>query len=138
MFHMLRSKANDAAVRAPHVKRHCFVLRVRADRLAEYRARHAAVWPELLCALRDTGWTRYSLFLKDDGLLVGFVEAEDLAASAQAMAALDVNARWQAEMTQYFEPLDGRRPDEAFLLLDEVFHLETQLNTLAPAGASKG
>ena len=121
------------------MKRYCFVLKVRTDRLAEYRAAHAAVWPELLRALHDTGWRRYSLFLKGDGLLVGVVEAEDLAASLAAMAALDVNARWQEEMTQYFEPLEGRRPDQSLLLLDEVFDLETQLNELAPtAGALKG
>jgi L-rhamnose mutarotase len=121
------------------VTRYCFLLRVRPGRLAEYRERHRAVWPEMLEALRDTGWTNYSLFLAPDGLLVGYVEAADLAASRAAMAALDVNARWQAEMTEYLDTLDGRRPDEAFVLLDEVFHLETQLDTLAPvAGAPKG
>jgi L-rhamnose mutarotase len=120
------------------VTRYCFLLRVKPDRLEEYRERHRAVWPELLEALRDTGWTRYSLFLSPDGLLVGHVEAEDLQASRDAMAALAVNARWQAEMAELMDT-DGRRPDEAFVLLDEVFHLETQLDTLAPVvGASKG
>lgn len=121
------------------MRRYCFLLRIRPERLEEYRQRHRAVWPELLCALRDTGWTRYSLFLNDEGLLVGYVEATDLEASLAAMASLDVNQRWQAEMAEYIETPDGRRPDEAFLLLDEVFHLETQLDTIAPpVGAPKG
>ncbi|MEO9237548.1 MAG: L-rhamnose mutarotase, partial [Jatrophihabitantaceae bacterium] len=59
------------------MNRHCFLLRVRPDRLAEYRQRHAAVWPEMLLALRDCGWTNYSLFLRPDGLLVGYLEAAD-------------------------------------------------------------
>jgi L-rhamnose mutarotase len=43
------------------------------------------------------------------------------------MAATDVNRRWQAEMAEFFDELDGRAPDEGFLVLDEVFHLEDQL-----------
>jgi L-rhamnose mutarotase len=103
------------------------VLRVRPERLAEYRERHAAVWPEMLTALRAAGWHDYSLFLHDDGLLVGYFRTPDLAAALAAMERTDVNARWQAEMAPFFEDLDGRRPDEGFRVLDEIFHLETQL-----------
>ena len=110
--------------------RYCFLLQVRPELLPEYRERHAAVWPEMLQALSDTGWRNYSLFARDDGLLVGYVEADDLAAAQEAMARTEVNARWQAEMSRYFVGLSGRGPDEAFLLLDEVFHLEDQLATL--------
>jgi L-rhamnose mutarotase len=46
------------------------------------------------------------------------------------MAATDVNARWQADMSRYFVGLDGRGPDEGLLLLDEVFNLDDQLNRL--------
>lgn len=112
------------------MRRVCFVLRVRPDRLAEYRRRHAAVWPEMLTALRDAGWHDYSLFLSDDGLLVGHFRTEDLDACLAAMARTDVNARWQAEMAPFFEDLDGRRPDEGFLVLDEVFNLDAQLAAL--------
>lgn len=110
--------------------RYCFTLHVRPDRLAEYRKRHAAVWPDMLHALRDAGWRNYSIFARADGLLIGYVEAEDLAAAQQAMAATEVNARWQAEMSRYFTGLDGRAADEAFALLEEVFNLEDQLARL--------
>ena len=108
--------------------RYCFQLQVRPERLDEYKARHRAVWPEMLAALRDTGWRNYSLFLRDDGLLVGYVEADDLAAAQAGMAATEVNAWWQAEMAPFFTGLSGRGPDEGFLLLEEVFHLEDQLS----------
>ena len=107
--------------------RYCFLLQVRPELLGEYRARHAQVWPEMLHALRDTGWRNYSLFVRDDGLLVGYVEADDLAAAQAAMAATDVNRRWQADMARYFTGLDGRGPDEGFLLLEEIFNLDEQL-----------
>jgi L-rhamnose mutarotase len=107
--------------------RYCFTLRVRPERSAEYRQRHADVWPEMLRALEETGWRNYSLFLRPDGLLVGYVECDDLDASRAAMENTDVNARWQAEMAPLFDGLEGGRPDEAFVVLDEVFHLEDQL-----------
>lgn len=111
------------------MRRVCFLSRVRPDRLDEYRERHRAVWPEMLEALRDAGWTNYSLFLTPDGLLVGYLEADDFEASQRAMAATEVNARWQAEMSEFFVDLDGKRPDEGFTPLEEVFHLEDQLAT---------
>jgi L-rhamnose mutarotase len=102
------------------MERVCFTLRVRQDRLVEYRERHAAVWPEMLDALRAAGWGNYSLFLAPDGLLVGYLETEDFAAAQRAMEATDVNARWQAEMAEFF---DVGRPDAAITRLEEVFHL---------------
>jgi L-rhamnose mutarotase len=105
------------------VQRVCFLLKVRPERLAEYRARHRDVWPEMREALSRTGWHNYSLFLRDDGLLVGYLETEDFEAARKAMAETDVNARWQAEMAPFFEELDGR-PDEGMTPLTEVFHLD--------------
>ena len=78
------------------MERVCFELRVRADRLDEYRERHTAVWPEMLAALRDAGWRNYSLFLRGDGLLIGYLETEDFERAQRAMGATEVNARWQA------------------------------------------
>jgi len=118
------------------VPRYCFLLHVRPDRLEEYKARHREVWPEMLRALRDAGWRNYSLFLAADGLLVGYVEADDLAAAQAAMAGTEVNARWQAEMAPYFTELEGR-PDEGFALLEEVFHLEDQLASAGSGAPTK-
>ena len=101
------------------MERVCFLLRVRADRLDEYRARHREVWPEMLDALRAAGWRNYSLFLREDGLLVGYLETESFAAAQAAMEATDVNARWQADMAPLFEV----GPGAGFERLEEVFHL---------------
>ena len=105
------------------MNRYCFCLQVKPDRLDEYVVRHRNVWPEMQAALRESGWHNYSLFLRDDGLLIGYVEADDLEAAQKAMAATEVNTRWQAEMTEFFTGIDGRLPDESFLLLPEIFHL---------------
>ena len=95
----------------------------------EYRQRHGEVWPEMLQALKDTGWNNYSLFLRDDGLLIGYLETEDLAAARAGMAATEVNARWQREMSDFFVDLDGA-PDTGFVQLAEIFNVEDQLAAL--------
>ncbi|NIK55212.1 L-rhamnose mutarotase [Kribbella shirazensis] len=105
------------------MNRYCFCLQVRPDRLDEYVERHRNVWPDMQAALRESGWHNYSLFLRDDGLLIGYVESHDLDAAQRAMAATEVNARWQAQMAEFFAGTDGRPPDESFLLLPEIFHL---------------
>jgi L-rhamnose mutarotase len=105
------------------MQRVCFLLKVKADRLEEYKKRHQAVWPEMLAALSETGWTNYSLFLRDDGLLVGYLETPDFQKALDGMAVREVNARWQAQMGDFFEQLEGRRPDEGMFQLQEVFHL---------------
>lgn len=106
------------------MKRVCFTLQVKPERLAEYKRRHEAVWPDMLKALRDTGWHDYSLFLRDDGLLVGYLMTEDFDAALAEMDATEVNARWQAEMAEFFEV---GRPDQAMHVLTEVFNLDDQL-----------
>jgi L-rhamnose mutarotase len=105
------------------MERVCFLLRVRPDRLDEYKARHRAVWPEMLDALSRAGWGNYSLFAAEDGLLVGYLETDDFEAAQRAMAQTDVNARWQAEMAEFFELPGGERPDTGLVRLEEVFHL---------------
>jgi L-rhamnose mutarotase len=102
----------------------CFTARVNPDLLAEYKRRHRAVWPEMLQALRETGWHNYSLYLRPDGQLIGYLESPDFVSAQAGMAAREVNARWQAEMREFFLIPDGKRPDEAFTLVEEVFHLD--------------
>jgi len=105
--------------------RYCLLGQVDPSRLDDYRKAHSAVWPELLKALRDAGWRNYSLFLRDDGLLIGYAEADDLAAAQEKVARSEVNTRWQAAMSQLFQT-EGA-PDEAWEMIPEVFNLEDQL-----------
>lgn len=103
------------------MQRVCFVLTVRPDRLDEYRQRHREVWPDMLSALRAAGWRNYSIFLRPDGLLVGYLETDDFAAAQRAMAGTEVNTRWQRDMAPFFT---SGRPDEQMAPLDEIFHLD--------------
>lgn len=107
------------------MKRVGFMLKVRQDRLEEYKQHHKNVWPEMQAALREAGWHNYSLFVRDDGLLFGYFETPESLAAAQArMAATEINTRWQEFMAPYFESPHNARPDEMFLELQEIFHLD--------------
>lgn len=106
------------------MKRVGFLLKVKQDKLEEYKKHHEAVWPEMLDALRRQGWHNYSLFMRADGLLFGYFEAaESFDASLAGMAKEEINLKWQEFMGPYFESITGR-PDENMMPLQEVFHVD--------------
>jgi L-rhamnose mutarotase len=107
------------------MKRISFLLKVRPEKIQEYKAHHTAVWPEMRAALQRSGWHNYSLFIRPDGLLVGYVETpESFGAALQAMAGEEVNTRWQEFMAPFFEGVAGAHADQMMVELEEVFHLE--------------
>ena len=100
-----------------------FQFKVRSDRLEKYKQLHQDVWPEMLAALREAGWHNYTLFMRDDGLVFGYFETEEsLQVAQEKMAETEVNARWQAFMSQFTD--NQGRPDESFVELAEYFHLD--------------
>jgi L-rhamnose mutarotase len=107
------------------MKRVGFLLKVRPDKVREYKAQHTAVWPEMRDALRRTGWHNYSLYLGEDGLLFGYFETPDsFQAALDGMSREAINAKWQEFMAPYFENLSGAHADESMVQLEEVFHLD--------------
>ena len=76
-------------------------------------------------ALSRNGWRNYSLFIRPDGLLFGYFEAEkSLADSLKGMESEKINTDWQKLMSPYFEILEGSAPDRSMLELEEIFHLD--------------
>ncbi len=78
----------------------------------------------MLDALRETGWRNYSLFLRLDGLLVGYQESYDFEKSCAGMKNHPANVRWQAEMSPFLEAMAEGEADGNMFLLEEVFHLD--------------
>lgn len=99
-----------------------FTMRLLPGHEAEYRRRHAAVWPEMLEALRAAGARNYSIFLHGADLFA-YLEVEDFAAFRATMAAADVNDRWQAVMAALIDPLMDAETG-FHQRLEELFHLE--------------
>ena len=105
------------------MNRVCFTLRVKRTALEEYKAHHQHVWPDMLDALSRTGWHNYSLFLADDGLLIGYFETPGTFDEALAsMSSEPVNSKWQSLMAPFFEG-SGDHADDMMSQIDEIFHL---------------
>jgi len=105
------------------VKRVAFLLKVKKEKMKEYRQYHANVWPDMLAALRRNEFHNHSLFMTDDGLLFGYFETP--ASSEAALAGLakeEINTQWQKLMGSFFENLGERLPTEGWIELEEVFH----------------
>ena len=97
--------------------RAAFRIRIRPDKVDEYVAAHAAVYPELLEAFTRVGIRNYSIFL-DGTTAFGYFEADDLAAADAAMADVEANARWQEAMAPLIqEEITGVGP----AYLPEIF-----------------
>ena len=99
-----------------------FTMRTLPGQEAEYRRRHAAVWPEMFDALRAAGARDYSIYIHGTDVFA-YLVVDDFAAFRTAMAASPVNARWQSEMAMLIDPLTD--PATGFhQRLQEVFHLD--------------
>lgn len=102
-----------------------FVLKVKQELIDDYKQHHRNVWKEMTDALTATGWHNYTLFMRNDGLLFGYFETPESLAAAQAgMAQTEVNGRWQALMSPFFEIPPGAHPDQMLVELEEVFHID--------------
>lgn len=67
-----------------------------------YDRYHAAVWPEVLAAIKRVGVTKWLIFR--DGLdLFHYIEVPDYDAAIAELAQDPVNQRWQAEMGPMME-----------------------------------
>lgn len=113
--------AESAAGSGP-VKRWAFMLRLRPGTEAAYEESHRAVWPEMLALLKRAGISEYSIYRRDD-LLILALRSEDFEASWRIVDADPVNTRWQQAMAPFFAPIDGLRAGERFPMLEEVFYL---------------
>jgi L-rhamnose mutarotase len=107
------------------MKRVGFILKVKQELIEEYKEKHRDVWPEMKAALSACGWKNYSLFMREDGTIFGYFETpESLQAAIACMEDTDINERWQAAMSPYFEIPDGARPDQTMMEIEEVFHID--------------
>jgi len=107
------------------MKRVGILLKVKKDKIDEYREEHKHVWPEMKAALSRQGWHNYSLFLTEDGHLFGYFETPaDFETALKGMETEPINEKWQAAMADYFEALGGKRADESMVVLEEVFHID--------------
>ena len=90
--------------------------------VADYQARHDAIWPEMSSLLSEAGMRNYSIF-RLGVQLFAYCEVDDWAETLRRLEASEVNARWQAYMADILDtPVDPATG--SFFILEEMFHHE--------------
>mgnify|MGYP001024821050 CR=1 FL=1 len=107
------------------MKRCGSVIRVRPEKLEEYKKLHAAVWPEVLQIIHDCNIRNYSIYHKD-GLLFSYFEyfGDDFDADMKKMADNPTTQEWWKHCGPCQEPLETRKEGEWWAEMEEVFHTD--------------
>ena len=105
------------------LKQACFTLNIEKENLKAYINSHD-IWPEMLAAMSQAGIKDYSLFFREDGLIVGFFKSEDPQASLAKLGRTEVNARWQKHMAQFFGGAEPDMESDQLKWLSQYFYLE--------------
>lgn len=103
------------------------VIGIAPEHIAEYKALHAAVWPQILARIAASGVRNYSIFLREpENLLFGYWEyhGSDFAADMAAIAADPETQRWWRLCGPCQVPLASRAPDEHWAAMSLVFHMD--------------
>jgi L-rhamnose mutarotase len=113
---------NTQSSESQPLKRYAFILRLRPGAAEAYEEAHRAVWPEMLALLKSAGISEYSIYRRDE-LLILALRAADFETTWRQIENDPVNLRWQQAMAPFFAPNEDLRPGERFPMLQEVFYL---------------
>lgn len=107
------------------MRRYGSVIKVRAEKLEEYKRLHAKVWSDVLNMIKECNIQNYSIYYKD-GLLFSYFEyaGDDFTADMAKMAADPVTQQWWDVCKPCQEPLETRKDGEWWADMEEVFHLD--------------
>ncbi len=105
--------------------RYGMVLKVKPEKLDEYKKLHAAVWPDVLKIIKLCHIKNYTIFHKD-GYLFSYYEytGDDYQADMDRMASEPVIRQWWSVCEPCQQPLETRKEGEWWALMEEVFHLD--------------
>ena len=118
--------AADSSAKAP--ARYGSVIGLRAEKLAEYKKLHAAVWPEVAKAIQVANIRNYSIYLRklDDGnfYLFSYFEyvGQDFQGDMAKMGANPEVKRWWTFTDPCQKPLADRQDGQWWSAMEEVFH----------------
>lgn len=106
------------------MERRAMVIRVRPEKLEEYRALHANPIPGVLTALKAANISNYSIFLKDD-ILFGYLEytGTDWEADMAIVAQDPETQRWWAMTDPCQAGWPSAAPGEWWASMEQVFFL---------------
>ncbi|MDP9011588.1 MAG: L-rhamnose mutarotase [Pseudomonadota bacterium] len=109
------------------MQRFASVIGIEPGMIDQYRALHAAVWPDVLRILSASHFTNYSIYLRQpENLLFSYFEytGKDFAADYRRMADEPITREWWKLCSPCQRPLASRQAGEWWASMPEVFHLD--------------
>ena len=111
--------------RQERVHRHGQVIRIRPEKLEEYKAYHAGIWPGVLEAIRQCNIRNYSVYHKDGYLFAHFeYVGGDFEGDMTKLAADPTVQKWWDIMMPIQIPLETRAEGEWWAEMEEVFYTD--------------
>jgi L-rhamnose mutarotase len=109
------------------MKRYCFALDLVDDEalIAKYEEYHAAVWPEIIKSITDSGIEVLDIYRAGNRLFM-IMEVNDIFSFEQKNAADLANPKvqeWETLMWKYQQALPFAKPGEKWILMDKIFSL---------------
>jgi L-rhamnose mutarotase len=107
------------------MKRYGSVIRVRPEKLEEYKRLHAAAWPGVLKMIREANIRNYSIYFRD-GMLFSYFEyvGQDFDADMAKIAADPLTQEWWKCTDPCQEPVPTAAPGQWWAPMEEVFHTD--------------
>lgn len=107
------------------MKRYGQVIKVKPEKLEEYKKLHANAWPGVLKTIKECNIRNYSIFYRD-GYLFAYFEyvGDDFEADMEKMAADPVTQEWWTYCKPCQEPLETIKEGEWWADMEEVFHID--------------
>lgn len=107
--------------------RYCFALDLKDDDqlIAEYKAYHKAVWPEIIQSIKASGIKKLDIYLISNRLFM-ILEA-DASFSLEKKAEMDASnpkvQEWEELMWKYQQALPTAKLGEKWMLMEKIFEL---------------
>ena len=105
------------------VQRFGSVIKIKTEKLMQYKNLHAAVWPGVLEMISKCHIKNYTIYFKD-GFLFSYFEytGADYKADMEKMAADPLTQQWWEVCKPCKDPLTSRGEGEWWASMEEIFH----------------
>ncbi|MEN8200953.1 MAG: L-rhamnose mutarotase [Bacteroidota bacterium] len=124
LFYSCNKRSEESAA-DNEAARYGSVIRVKPEKLEEYKVLHANPWPEVNRILRENNIRNYSIYYRD-GLLFSYFEyvGHDYDADMRKIAEDSITQSWWKLTDPCQEPIESAGEGVWWAEMEEVYHLE--------------
>ncbi len=125
IFFIVSCSVQNEKKEIKQIQRYGSVIRVKPEKLEEYKKLHANPWPEVNAMIKDCNIQNYSIYYRD-GLLFSYFEytGSDFEADMKKMAADSITQKWWKLTDPCQEPVESAEEGVWWAEMEEVYHLD--------------